>query len=180
MATKKEKKPAAPARKAAVKTGEVQKAAPARALSPFEEMDRMFDSMFEGFFPSRLLSGFGRGLSPWGEALPRTVMRFPKADVIDRDSEVVVHAEVPGIAKEDLEISVSDNSVTIKGETKKETKAEKGEYHRCEISRGSFSRTIALPSAVTPDGAKATFKDGMLELTLPKVQKSKRRTIKVS
>ena len=74
---------------------------------------------------------------------------------------------------------MGDDSVTIRGETRKETKEEKGDYHRCEISHGSFSRTVALPAAV--DGAKAAaiFKDGILELTLPKVQATKRHKIAV-
>ena len=84
-----------------------------------------------------------------------------------------------GIEKDDLDISVSDNLLTIKGETKHEEKEEKGEYYRCEISRGTFSRTVALPSDVDSEGGKAKFKDGVLELTLPKIEKTKRRSIKI-
>lgn len=104
---------------------------------------------------------------------------MPKVDVIDRDDEVVVRAEIPGVAKDDLDISVTDNTVTIKGETKRESKEEKGDYYRCEISRGTFARTLPLPANVDSDSAKAKFEDGVLELTIPKVEKAKRRTIKV-
>ena len=74
---------------------------------------------------------------------------------------------------------MSEDSVTIKGETRTEEKEEKGDYYRCEISRGSFSRIVALPATV--DGAKANafFKDGILELSLPKVKVSKRHKIAV-
>ena len=88
-------------------------------------------------------------------------------------------AEVPGVEKDDLDVSVSDNSVTIKGETKREEKEENADYYRCEISRGSFARTVLLPSDVDTGKTKAKFKDGILELTLPKIKKTKRRTIKI-
>jgi HSP20 family protein len=92
---------------------------------------------------------------------------------------VVVRAEVPGVEKDDLDISVSDNTVTIKGETRREEKEEKGDYYRSEISRGTFTRTVMLPGVVATDKAKAKFKDGVLELKLPKVEKTKRRTVKI-
>ena len=98
---------------------------------------------------------------------------------MDKEEVVIVRAEVPGMKKEDLEVSVTDNTVTIRGSTKHEEKTEEGEYYRCEISRGEFSRTVGLPAEVDGDKAKATFKDGVLELTLPKVAVSKRRSIKV-
>ena len=69
--------------------------------------------------------------------------------------------------------------MTIKGETQREHKKEKGDYYRREVSSGSFSRTIRLPTAVNGDKVTSSFKDGILELTLPKVTKAKRQTIKV-
>jgi len=106
-------------------------------------------------------------------------MKVPKVDVIDREGEVVVKAEIPGVEKKDIDISVGEDAVTIKGEIRHEEKEEKGDYYRCEISRGAFSRTVALPAAVDGAKAKANFKDGVLELTLPKVEKAKRHTIKL-
>ena len=149
----------------------VSKGAPEHMLRPalFSDMDRMFDD----FFGRRWLRPVG-----WDRPIGELVS-MPSVDVIDRDDEVVVRAEVPGYKKEDIEISVSDSSLTIKGEMKTEEKEEKGDYYRCEISQGSFSRVIALPSEVDESKAKASMKDGMLELTLPKLEKSKRRTIKV-
>ncbi len=153
---------------------ELQKVQPARALSPFEEMDRMFDQF--------LRRGWMR---PWRfewPSFPELAMpelRIPKVDVVDRESEVVVRAEVPGVEKKDLDISIGEASVTIKGETRREEKEEKGEYYRCEISRGAFSRTVALPADVDGTKAKASFKEGMLELTIPKLEKAKRHSVKV-
>jgi len=153
---------------------EIQKTQPARALSPFEEMDRMFDQYFR------------RGwMRPWRFewpsfpelALPE--MKLPKVDVVDREAEVVIKAEIPGVEKKDIDISVGEDSVTIKGSTRHEEKEEKGDYYRREISSGAFLRTVALPATVDGSKAKANFKDGMLELTLPKTEKAKRHSVKV-
>lgn len=144
-----------------------------RAMSPFEEMEKMMGSFFPRGWLHPLLweRPFTREL-----ALPFEG-KLPRVDVIDRDEEILVRAEVPGVDKKDLEISVSENAVTINGKTSHEEKEEKGNYYRCEVSRGAFARTVALPSDVDADKAKTSFKDGVLELTLPKVTKSKRRTI---
>ena len=74
---------------------------------------------------------------------------------------------------------MSDNTVTIKGSVKHEEKEEKGDYYRREISEGSYARTVMLPAEVDGSKAKAKFNDGLLELTLPKLEKSKRRSIAV-
>lgn len=154
---------------------EIQTAQPARALSPFEEMDQLFNQFMN------------RGwMRPWRfdwplmsqSALPE--MKLPKIDVIDRESEIVVKAEMPGVDKKNIDISVGPDSVTLRGETRHEEREEKGNYYRSEISRGAFSRTVALPASVNSDGAKASMDNGVLEITLPKVEKAKRRSIPVS
>lgn len=154
---------------------ELQKAEPKRALSPFEEMDRLF----EDYFSRGWMRPFRWEWPSLGEMAKPFEGKMPKVDVIERDDEVVVKAELPGVEKKDLDVSVTENSVTIKGTTSHEAKEEKGDYYRCEISRGAYARTVALPSYVDADKAKASFKDGVLELKLPKVEKSKRRTVEV-
>lgn len=140
-----------------------------RPLS-FGDIDRLFDD----FFGRRMLRPFG--WEPFGEITASA----PSVDVIDRPDEVLVRAAVPGYKKDEIEISVSDSTLTIKGETKSEQEEKEGDYYRHEISTGSFSRTLALPAQVDESKAQARMKDGMLELTLPKVEKSKRRTITIS
>ena len=81
--------------------------------------------------------------------------------------------------KEDLDVSVSDDLLTIRATTKYEEEKEEGEYHRCEMRHGEFSRSVSLPATVDSAEARASFKDGILELTLPKIAPSKRRAIKV-
>jgi HSP20 family protein len=163
-------------------TGEVQRAEPAYALTPFEEMNQLFsrmDQLAESLFPKGWLRPFRREWPAWGEMMAPLESQLPRIDIIDREEEIVVRAELPGVDKKDLDVSLSDNSVTIKGSTRREEKEEKGNYYRSETSQGSFVRTLMLPGEVQGDKAKAIFKDGMLEVTLPKTETSKRRSIKV-
>ncbi len=106
--------------------------------------------------------------------------QFPSVDVVNREKEIVVKAQVPGIDKEDIDISLSGRTLTIKGESRHEEETEEGDVHRREIRSGSFSRVVTLPEDV--DGTKATssYKDGLVELTLPKPRRSKKHTIKIS
>ena len=153
---------------------ELQKAE-GRALSPFEEMDRMFDD----FFSRGWLHPFRFELPSYRKLAAPFEGKTPTVDVIDRENEIVVKAELPGVDKKDIDISVTSNTVTIKGTTEKEEKEEKENYYHREISRGSYARTLSLPVDVDEDKARATIKDGLLELVLPKSEKAKKRTITV-
>jgi HSP20 family protein len=105
--------------------------------------------------------------------------RFPSIDVINRDKEIQIKAEVPGIDKEDLSVTVTNRTLTIKGESRHEEESGEGELHRREIRTGSFSRTLTLPEDVDGSKAKASYKDGLLELRLPKLSRSKKHALKV-
>jgi len=154
---------------------ETRKAEHLHTLTPFEEMERMFGSVF-----SRARMSPAQWEWPsWAEMPSLVEKKAPRMDIVERDKEVVVRAEVAGVDKKDLDISVTDHTVTIKGCTKEERKEEKGNYFRSEISRGSFSRTSVLPCDVDGDKARASFSNGVLELTIPKLEASKRHTIKV-
>ncbi|OGA53602.1 MAG: heat-shock protein Hsp20 [Betaproteobacteria bacterium RIFCSPLOWO2_12_FULL_62_58] len=155
---------------------EIEKAAPRRMLSPFDEVDRLF----ERIFPRGWLRPLGWESPLLSEFAEPFEMRMPRVDVFDGEENVIIRAEVPGVDKKDLEVSVNDTSATIKGKVIREAKEEKAEYYRCEIGSGEFSRTVTLPCAVDASKASAQLKDGMLELTLPKVEKSKRHTIKIA
>jgi HSP20 family protein len=162
---------------AAVPEKEQQAKVPAvRPLHPFEEMDRIFASLFPGrwMFPFHwerpLMAEMGIAPEAW----------LPRVDVIDRDTQVLVRAEAPGVKKDELEVSITGNTVTIKGRTAHEEKEEKGEYLRCEISRGAFSRTVPLPAEVDAEKATAEFHDGVLEIRLPKLEHTQRRLLKVA
>lgn len=152
---------------------QIQTAAKARSPGRLEDIEQLFDDFLRRGWPHPWRMGWP------GFAEPSPGFRAPRVDVIDRDGEVVVQAEIPGVDRKDLDISVSEDSVTIRGETRSEEQQEEGEYYRCEISRGSFSRTVALPAAVDGAKANAIFRDGILELTLPKMKVAKRHRIAV-
>lgn len=152
---------------------EVSQAPQGQFLSPFDEFDQWFDEIRRQWLPSAF---FGR---PWPEAGTVFGGRMPKVDVIDRENEFCVRAELPGISKENLEVSLHENTVTLRATAQKEEKEEQGQYYRREMSRGEFQRTLRLPAPVESENAKATFKDGILELILPKAPGFKRQTIKV-
>ena len=153
----------------AVQKREHETVIPIRPLSVLEEMERMMENMN----PRGWFRHSNRELPFFSETLPQI-------DVIDRDDEVLIRASVPGIKKDDLEVSLTDHTVTIQGSSKTEEKEEKGEYYRHEISTGSFLRTVTLPSTIDDSKVKATFKSGILEIVAPKMENSKRHTIKIS
>jgi HSP20 family protein len=138
---------------------------------PFALMRRMEEDM------ARLWGDFfgGRGIPTlWG------ARAFgPKVDVYETDDAVGVKAELPGVDPKDVEINATEDAITLTGETRREEEIEEEGYHRSERSFGRFHRQIDLPAAVKADQAKATFKNGVLEITLPKAEAAKPRTVKV-
>ena len=100
-------------------------------------------------------------------------------DMHETDDKVVVKTAVPGVKSEDIDVSITGDVLTIKGETKAEEKVEKANYIRQERRYGAFSRSLTLPSTVVADKATAEFENGVLILTLPKAEEVKPKTIKV-
>jgi len=141
---------------------------PLRTSSPFRMLERFadeMDRMFESF-------GFGQtaiGRPAWVGRPQRAVgdLWAPDIDVSQRDNELVVRADLPGIKKEDVTIDVTDDGLIISGERRQEHELERGGVYRSERTYGSFYRTIPLPDHAMTDQAKATFKNGVLEITMP-------------
>ena len=147
---------------------------PSRAFSMFEQMDRLFEDFF------------GKRFGPWWPSIrwpevrwPAEMEIHPSVDIFEDKDEVVVKAELPGLAKEDVNVNITEDTVTISGEKKKEEKVEKKDYYRFERSFGSFSRSFSLPTDVQTDKAKATFKNGVLEIRVPKTEEAKKKEVKV-
>ncbi len=142
-----------------------------RGDEPFSSLQKEINSLFENFFsgyevPS-LWNGNGGG------------NLTPSVDIIENDKGFKVEAELPGMKSDDVEVSINDNYLTIKGE-KKESKEDKGEnYLRRERYYGSYQRTIALPETADADKAKATFKKGVLWLEIPKKAEAKAKSRKL-
>jgi len=124
---------------------------------------------------------FGRFFEDWGWPLARAHRGawWPAIDIADKDDAIVVKAELPGLKSEDIEISVSDNVLTISGE-KKESTEEKGEnFYHVERRYGTFHRDIALPAGVDADKVDAAYRDGVLTVKVPKTEKAKPRRVEI-
>lgn len=144
----------------------------ARREDPFELFRREMEQVFDGL-------GSGR---PAGSTslLERQLGAFtPNIDVSETDQEVRVTAELPGLEEKDVEVTLVDGALSIKGEKRDEQEEEKGEFYRSERRYGMFERRIALPAGVDPDKAAASFKKGVLRVTLPKTAEAQNRRRRV-
>lgn len=141
----------------------------------FAEMDRWFGAPLGAGWP-RL---FGGRWPAWPELRSPWAERTPKVDIAEGDQEIVVKAELPGVDRNDLEVTLTDSSIRINAKSRAEKEIKEDDYVRREISRGEFTRTLPLPATVQADKAQASFKDGVLTVTLRKAAASQRRTIKI-
>ena len=134
---------------------------PAREMVTLREaMDRLFDDAF-----TRPLSMAG--------------FQTPAIDMYQTDDEVIVKATLPGLKADDVQISITGDTLNMKGEFKEKAETKEKAYHLREQRYGSFERTLSLPAEVIADKAKAEFEDGILTITLPKAEEVKPKTITV-
>ncbi len=103
----------------------------------------------------------------------------PSVDVFEEGEDIVVKAELPGIKKEDIDIRLTDGMITISGEKKKEDEIKRKDYYKLERSYGSFCRSFELPAEVQKDKVKSTFKDGVLEIRMPKSKEAIQKEVKI-
>ncbi|KPJ74680.1 MAG: hypothetical protein AMJ54_16790 [Deltaproteobacteria bacterium SG8_13] len=136
---------------------------------PFREMEDMFDRY------SRALSFPRRG----SQEVMATGDWAPRVDIAETDREFTIKAEIPDVRKEDVKVTVDNGILTIKGERKQEKEEKNKKYHRVERWYGSFTRSFTLPDNVDESKITAAFKDGMLNLTIPKTEASKPKAIEV-
>jgi len=138
-----------------------------------------------GFFPqmwdirNEINKMFNSVLEPFTEGSELRSTWYPAVDISETENELVVSADLPGLNREDIKVNVQNNVLTFSGERKQEMKSEEGNYHRLERSYGFFSRSFTLPATVKADEIKAVYKDGVLRLTLPKVEEARPRQIAV-
>ncbi len=146
----------------------------ARRWDPFEEIRRLeeeIDSIFNQFWKGTHLPRLPSGSRISHEILPSESFVFsPAADVIERDKDIVVKCDLPGVEKKDIKIKVQGDSVTVSGEVKKEKKEKEENYYIEERYYGSFQKVVPLPCEVNPESAQAKFENGVLEIVLDKVE----------
>jgi len=140
-----------------------------RPLMTLRNFDKWFDEVlprpFTPFFPA-MRGGIEEEL-------------MPEVDIFESDGNLILKAELPGMKKEDIEVTLTDGSIMISGEKKKEDEIKRKDYYKLERSYGSFCRTFTLPTEVKRDQVKSTFKDGVLEVTMPKSDEAKSKEVKV-
>ena len=129
-----------------------------------QEMNNVFNRFSDNF------------LSPFKS---ETWSTYPKVNIKESKHEVEVTAELPGLDKKDIDISISDNVLTLKGEKRLENETKEENYYRMERSYGSFSRIITLPSEVRSDNTNAKFKNGVLTISVPKKPESEQKAKKI-
>lgn len=139
---------------------------------PFRELRNLQDEM------TRLFTG-GRPVLLGQEEMAHGAWA-PSVDIFEDKETLTLEAELPGMKREDFEISVENNVITLSGERKFEKRTEGDNYHRVERSYGSFTRSFTLPQTVTVDGATAEFENGVLRVSLPKREETKARKIEIS
>lgn len=162
--------------KAATEEKAVATKKPGEMVSRGEEfehwLDRFMDDMWRRPFPSL----FGRDrLLP---VRPLSI-RMPALDVYEEKDTVIVKAELPGMNKEDIEVNLTGDNLTIKGEKKEDKEVKEDNYYRRERSYGSFLRSVDLPCEVKAGEIKASFKEGVLEIRMPKTEEAKKKAIAV-
>ena len=137
----------------------------ARRGEPFRGFDDLLSRMFDDWMSPRM-TGEARGWSP-------------AVDMIDKKDEIVLRADLPGLDQKDIHVSVENGLLTIRGTRQQEHEAKEEDYYCCERWAGSFSRTMSLPAGADPDKVKATFKNGVLEVHVPKSPKAVGKSIEV-
>lgn len=149
---------------------------PSEIVSRGEELEHWMERFMDDFWRRPFPSLFGR--DRWLPIRPLSI-RIPSLDVYEEKDSVVVKAELPGMKKEDVEVNLAGETLTIKGEKKEDKEVKEDDYHRRERSYGSFLRSVGLPCEVKSDEIKASFKDGVLEIRMPKTEEAKKKSISV-
>ncbi len=143
-----------------------------RSSEPFRDLSvlrRQMDELFNRSWLSFFDSEEGEAISAWA----------PTMDVIEHDDHILLRAELPGLTRDDVELTVENNTLSIRGDKKFEYSTEEGQYRRIESRFGSFYRSFTLPTTVDQDRIEANFKNGVLEIRLPKVEQAKPKKIAV-
>jgi HSP20 family protein len=138
---------------------------------PFDELERLYESVFP--------HGWLREWPSFERLNPFLAPRAPAVDVIDHDNEIIVRAEVPGLRKEDLKVTATDDTLTLAGSFDQKEEEKHENYYYRELRSGSFTRKLSLPAHVDATKVSAKIKSGVIEITLPKTEPTKGRSVDV-
>ena len=138
---------------------------------PFDELVGIRDAMNRVFDETFAKRGMGRFDSGRGW--------HPSVDMYETEDDLVVRADLPGVDQKDVEVTLTDNALTIKGESKYEKEIEDKNVYRRERSFGRFARTLPITTKITPDQARAEFKNGVLEVIIPKAPEAKEKSFRL-
>jgi HSP20 family protein len=144
-----------------------------RPWEEFRGMERMMDEVLR-----HPLASWRRPLT-WWRVPTEELGWMPGVEVYERANKFVVRAELPGMKKEEIDVSVVGDTLTISGERKAESEVKDEDYYRCELCYGKFSRSVGLPAAVNAAKVDASYENGILEITLPKVEAAKPKKVTV-
>jgi HSP20 family protein len=133
-----------------------------RPMNELDDMSRLFDEMWRR-------SQHSSGGTNW----------YPAIDVRENETDYKIVAELPGMSKDDVKISVTDNIVTIRGEKKAQVEENNENWHQTERTYGAFERSFTLGTSVDPSGVKARFENGVLTVTLPKSEEARPREVQI-
>ena len=140
---------------------------PVRELNTLQtEMNRLFNTVFDAPVPAN-----------GGAAIRRWI---PAMDLVETDNEFVLRADLPGLSEQDVNVELEDGVLTVSGERKSEHEERKEGYYRVERASGRFSRSLTLPEGVNPEGIKASFERGVLEVRVPKPEERKPRKVAIT
>ncbi len=148
------------------------------AWRPFEALRKEVDRLFEDFGDDFWRRPF-RSLAAFERTLPKKFAAAPAVDVAESDKAYEITAELPGMDEKNIEVNLTNGGITIRGEKKEETEEKKKDYYVSERRYGSFERYFALPEGVDADKIGATFKNGVLKVTLPKTVEAQKPAKKI-
>lgn len=146
----------------------------AKRMAP---LTHSMEELFEDFPPRRWMERY----EPFGFKWPMGIDfdRSFRLDILDRDKELVVRGELPGVERDDIEVTIAGDYLTITAERKFDDEVKEDQFYRHELGFGELTRTVALPAEVDAEKIHAKLEDGILTVTLPKLRVEKRRTVKV-
>lgn len=141
-------------------------------------LTRSMGEFFEDFPPRRWMEAFGP--FEWNWSTDPEFERAFRLDLVDREKELVVRAELPGVEKDDVKVTIAGDRLLIEAEREFEEEDERENFYRHELGYGRLMRTVALPVEVDPENIQAELREGILKVTLPKIRVAKKHTVKVA